>query len=67
MKLHERTMIVQQADAEIGSALWRLPILAELTPLELAGILNRLAARPILLGLRQERHPDDPEKKADDA
>lgn len=67
MKDHERTLFVQKADAEISIALWQLPVAADLTPLELARILNRLADRAIILGLRQERHPNDPDKGADDA
>lgn len=38
----------------------------ELTDIEMAGILLYLAGRFNNLALREERHPGDPEKKADE-
>lgn len=67
MKLHERTPIVQKAEAELGVALWAHPAVKELTPLELTSVMARLTAGAVRLALRAERHPDDPEKKADEA
>lgn len=66
MKLHERTLAVQRAEAEIAAAVWAHPAVARLTDVELAGVLLRIAQRALTFALREERHPDDPEKKADE-
>lgn len=67
MRLHERTTVVQRAEAEIGMAFWQIPAIKELTPLELAMVLSRMTASAIRMALRAERHPENPEKKADEA
>ena len=64
MKLHPRVPIYQKArndmDAAISEALKRNP---DLTYLELASILNEIQRSWIGYGIRDERHPDDPEKR----
>lgn len=67
MKLHERTLIVQKAEAEIGLAFWEIPAVEGLTTAELLAVLCRLTASVVRMELRAERHPDDPLKKADEA
>lgn len=67
VKIHERTMVVQKAEAEIGVAFWAIPAVAELTVVELIGVCARLTASVVRVKLRDERHPDDPLKRAEEA
>lgn len=64
IKLHPRVQIYQRArndiDAAVSEALRKNP---DLTYLELAGILNDIQRAWIGYGIRDERHPDDPEKR----
>lgn len=67
MMLHKRTMLVQRIEAEIETVLWQMPALRKLTPIELTGILIRVAGHANTMALRLERHPDDPDRKADES
>ncbi len=69
MKLHERTMMVQQAGNKLARVIleWSEKEGEELTWIEVARILNEQVAMALKYALRVERHPDDPEKKADEA
>lgn len=65
MKLHERVMPVAKIRNEIDKAV--LDIISskhpDLTYLELIAILNELQATYIKYAIRQERHPEDPDKR----
>lgn len=68
MKLHERVLPVAKIRNEIDLAV--LNIIGkynDLTHLEMISILNDLQATWIKYAIRQERHPDDPEKRGGEA
>ena len=68
LRLHPRTMPVQRAHAELGTMIsewWGRQ--DDLTPAELVGILLQETAAVHKYVLRAERHPDDPDRKADEA
>lgn len=67
IKLNGRTRIVQNARMESWSALIKIVRKHKLTALEVASVLTQELATWVDIGLRGERHPDDPEKKADEA
>lgn len=69
LRLHERTLVVQRAGAEMGRRFWESPELGELSPIEALGVVLVWADSLRKLALRAERHPDDEtgEKKADEA
>ena len=67
IKLHERTMHVQGAGVKIKQAILDAASDLDLTAIELARILQQEAMTWMTYALREERHPDDPEKKADEA
>ena len=64
MKLHPRVQIVQRAhnaiDAAVSGAMKEFP---DLTYMELMSVLNQIQASWIKWGIRDERHPDDPEER----
>jgi hypothetical protein len=71
MKLHERTMKVQAAHCVINSAITDAVVKIhatdpDLTYIELLGILNQVSASWLKHALREERHPDDPDARADE-
>lgn len=66
MKLHKRTMIVQGADAELGSLLMDWIQKHDLTWVEAVRCLMGQAQGFMKYVLRAERHPDDSEKRADE-
>lgn len=57
-RIHERTLIVQGAEAEIGSAVLKLAEAHGLTGAELLTVLNRIAATTLKYMIRHERHGD---------
>ena len=60
MKLHERTMPVQQAHADIDRAVTdAIGEHPDLTYLELLAILNQIAAAWIKYGIKDERSPSE--------
>lgn len=67
MKLHKRTMKVQGAEVEIGSALWNLQQEHGLTYAEMTKVLLGHLDRIATYQLREERHPGRPDRKADEA
>jgi hypothetical protein len=67
MRLHERTMHCQRAEAELGLQLLKFQEAQDLTDLEMLIALQAQCARLTKYMLRAERHPDDPDKKADEA
>jgi hypothetical protein len=66
MPLHPRTMVVNQAKAEIGMAISNIVIEHKLTYAELFGILGGEISGVAKFALREERHPDDPGKGGDE-
>ena len=64
MKLHERVMPAAKARLDVQEAVTSIvgkhP---DLTYLELITILNEVQASWLKWAIRQERHPDDPEKR----
>jgi hypothetical protein len=67
VKLHQRTQIIAKARLELGSLLLKLEEENELTIGEILDILNGLASDYIRSLVRMERHPNDPDKKGDEA
>jgi hypothetical protein len=67
LRLHPRMMMVSRAEAEFRVCVLEfLDKHADLTDIELAGILLLAPAIPIKYALRAERHPEDPSCKADE-
>lgn len=67
MKLHARTQIVEQARSEFVCFLRELQQKYELTFGEMYAILGNKIADLAKYQIRRERHPNDPDKKGDDA
>ena len=67
MRLHPRTIPVQTAEAEFG--LWFLDFMRaeDLSYVEALQILTSAQQNLLKYMLRHERHPDDPEKRGDEA
>lgn len=68
MRINERTPIVTKARLDLEEVFlewWRTH--ENLTYLETLHCLHQVTAQPIKYALRSERHPNDPEKKADEA
>ena len=67
LRLHSRTIRVARAEAEFRVVVLAfLDAHADLTDIELAGIMLLAPGIPIRYALRAERHPDDPSRKADE-
>lgn len=66
LRLHPRTMPVERAKAELGMILARFQADADLTDTEMLVILAEQRRRLLKYRLRAERHPDDPDRKADE-
>jgi hypothetical protein len=66
LRLHRRTMPVQRASAAIKSALIALQSEWDLTDVEMVAVLLDAAQSVHKYALRRERHPDDPDRKADE-
>lgn len=67
MRLHERTLPVQKAEAEFGLMWIDFCQENDLTYVEALQILNGTIAGHLKYMLRAERHPDEPEKRGDEA
>lgn len=65
--LHPRTLPVNQAGAEFRDWLWRFQAAKGLTDIELLQMLGESQLVTLKYMLRAERHPEDPDKKADEA
>jgi len=63
MKLHERVMIVERAHNKLATVIANALEDTDITYVELWDILNRISASYVKYAIRQERHPDDPEKR----
>ena len=67
MRLHPRTMVVQRAAGEIRMAILKLVEQHDLTIAETIGILAEAISGEVKWLIRQERHPNDPDKGGDEA
>ena len=65
MKLHHRTLSVAQASADISQALIALQQEHGLTDIEMMQAVATWQDRKLKYMLRAERHPDDPDKPAE--
>jgi hypothetical protein len=66
MRLHPRTLVVQGASADVGLAVADIADRHDLTVVEIVKILNEQSAGWIKHLLREERHPGDPDTRADE-
>ncbi len=66
IQLHPRYFIVRKATADINAAIESAWFAHELTHTEVIRILLEIAQRFTVDPLRAERHPEDPDKKADE-
>lgn len=66
MKIHPRHFLVQDAQLKIEKIMLASPEFRRLTALEAGRMLIDLGQRYLTLALRAERHPDAPDKKADE-
>lgn len=67
MRLHERTLPVNRAAAEFRAMVWQWVDGQDLTYAEFLGMVLDLAQGVKKHMLREERHPGEPDKKADEA
>jgi hypothetical protein len=67
IRIHERTQTVQRAGIEMAIACSEIWQKHDLTTAEYVHCLAQLPAQTTKYLLREERHPDDPEKRADEA
>ena len=67
MKLHQRALIVQKARHAFETFLLELETEYQLTYGELFSLLGNAVANLAKYQIRTERHPDDPDKKGDEA
>lgn len=67
MKLHPRYTIVRAASAELNGFVSQLVDKHDLTATELLQLLSEQIGNELKYMLRAERHPDDPDKKANEA
>jgi hypothetical protein len=67
VRLHARVQVTQKADIDLQCFLGEWLVRHELTFAEAVRILLWTAARWMHYIVRDERHPDDPERKADEA
>lgn len=65
-KVHPRLFLVQQARSDLATALIAIEKKHWLTPIEIIRILVEETQHYSLYVLRKERHPEDPNKKADE-
>ena len=67
LRLHERTRLVQKAEYELDAAVVKIATEHNLTYGEILSILSVLLNRYARFLVRAERHPDDHDKKGDEA
>lgn len=66
MKLHPRHTIVRMASHDVEAALWEAIRKHDLTYVETLQVLNSATGGVLRYALRDERHPDDPDKAGDE-
>jgi hypothetical protein len=67
LRLHKRTMPVQSASADFRLSLIKFQQEHDLTDVEVAQMLTETLQSVLKYVLQRERHPDDPDRKADEA
>ena len=67
MKLHERTMRCQKAESDLRGVLLNWLEAHDLTWAEVIRCLAHILSSWTKYPVREERHPDDPDKGADEA
>jgi len=67
MRLHARTLKVRAATLDLEGQVWTWMKEHDLTYAEALEGLLQSARRIVVYQIRMERHPDDPEKKGDEA
>jgi hypothetical protein len=67
VRLHPRTLPVQSASNKIRTELDRLQEQYDLTDVEMLRVLLDHQQSMTKYWLREERHPDEPDRKADEA
>lgn len=67
MLLHERFKKVEKAKLELRKTFWEELEKHDLTYMEAVLCLSDILQSIVKYGLRSERHPDEPDKKADEA
>jgi dsDNA-binding SOS-regulon protein len=67
IKLHPRTMVVQKAERDLHDRLSDVADEHDLSWTEMAIILGNLQTNALKYVLREERHPEDPDRKGDEA
>jgi len=67
IQLHARTLVVARCRNRLGAAVNAMWEDDELTAAEIVHILASLTSEYTKYCLRSERHPEDPNKKADEA
>jgi hypothetical protein len=67
VRVHPRTRRVDEAERELHEAWDRIWTKHELTVLEALIILQSIPQTVLKYALRRERHPEDPDKFADEA
>lgn len=66
MRRHPRSIVVNKAKLEISEAIYSAIVKHDLTYLELISILSSEISGNVKYALRHERHPDNPDKGADE-
>ncbi len=66
MQIHERYFKVKEAKGEIEKSFLYIAEKFQLTPVEELQILNEIMNTSLKWCLRQERHPNNPNLKADE-
>jgi len=66
VKLHKRTLPVNRSGAKLTDMLWKFQDDHELTYVEMLRLLIEHQQRITKYMLRDERHPEDPNHKADE-
>lgn len=67
MRIHARTMTVSKAMTEMSIACAEIAVKHDLTTAEWVHCLAQMTPQTTKYLLREERHPDEPGKKADEA
>lgn len=67
MQLHPRFFKVNDAKRALSEQFWNMVKKYDLTYLECVQVLAALIDDIVKYGIRTERHPDDPDKKGDEA
>lgn len=65
--MHQRTMLAKRAEMDLSIAVNDVVRKYDLTYIELFQILTTITQSWLKYALREERHPDDPDKGGDEA